>query len=222
MVASSTQRGPARRVDCWRSREGGSWLVDGLVDRLVAQPHRPICRELRPQVSADLRRAPPLRQELTDDRPQRQVRLQSACSRLGPSTRGLSVRLERLVGAVVATIASNLTRDRRGRSTQLGRDRPDGQPFAAQVGDDDSLVLREVASADRPDRQSIKRLDVSHDLTTAVDLVAARPVRRRRPRDPHLPTCSRDRPSSRPELHEPRPLGRLRPATRPLLHTTHR
>jgi hypothetical protein len=59
-------------------------------------------------VSADLRRAPPLRQQLPDQRPQLQVRLEAATSRLGPSTRGLPVRLEGPVATVMAAVAAHL------------------------------------------------------------------------------------------------------------------
>jgi hypothetical protein len=42
------------------------WLVDSLIDAFVAQPHRQVFGVFASQVSGDLLRAPPLREQLGD------------------------------------------------------------------------------------------------------------------------------------------------------------
>ncbi len=66
VFASRAQRGATLGCERRRAHQRRSGLVDRLVDAFRAQPHRPIVRELVTQVPADLLRAPPLRQQLTD------------------------------------------------------------------------------------------------------------------------------------------------------------
>ena len=97
-------------------------------------------RVARPQVAGDLLRAPPLRQQLTDQPPQCGVVSTRADDR-GPGGRRLAVGVERAVAAVAAAVAAQLTGDRRGRPADLLGDLPDAQPGVVQIGDLDAFVL---------------------------------------------------------------------------------
>jgi hypothetical protein len=104
---------------------------------------------------------------------------------------------------------------------ELGGDRADTRALAPQVGDQEALVLGQIPGADLANGQMIERRDEPDDLAVAVGLVAASPVRARRSRHTDLAGGGQDAPATSPQFHEPLTLGRLWPATRPLLHTTH-
>ena len=121
----------------------GSGLIDSLIDALVAQPHSRVVREPAPQVSADLLRTPPLRQELADHAPQLSVLLDTPPVLAGPTRDRATVSLERAVPAVPAAggVAAQLAGDRRGRPGKPLGYLPDAHPALMQVGDLDPLVL---------------------------------------------------------------------------------
>src|SRR5689334_22772176 len=98
------------------------------------------------------------------------------------STRGsLTMGVKGLISAAGCRVAPQLPRNRRRRPAQLVGDRPQAQPEAAQIGDLDAFVLGQIARADLADRQAIQWRDEPDLDAIAVGLIAACPVRRRRP-----------------------------------------
>jgi hypothetical protein len=94
-------------------------------------------------VTADLLRAPPLRQQLGDQLPQVTVGLDAPPMIAGSARGCAAVCLQRPVRSAAQDITAQLTRDRRRHPAQLVSDLPDAKTCAAQIGDLDPLVLRQ-------------------------------------------------------------------------------
>src|SRR5690606_27388428 len=95
VLSPGPQRRPAVRRQRRGPHEGRFWLVDGLIDALVAQLHAGVVREPGTQVSTDLLRAPSLAQQFTDHPAQFGVGL-DAPTMVTAAARGRgTVRLER-------------------------------------------------------------------------------------------------------------------------------
>jgi len=90
-------------------------LIDGLVDALVTQPPPRLARKLQPQVTADLLRAPPLREQLGDQLPHLAVGLDPPPVTAAPARGCPAMGLERPVTAAARGVAAQLTRNRRRR-----------------------------------------------------------------------------------------------------------
>ena len=194
----------------------------GLVDALVTQPHARRRGELQPQVTGDLLRTPPLGQKLSHHLPQFAVGLDASPMSAGATRGRATMGMERTVTPTPGRVAAQLARDRRGRPTQPMRDLPDAQTRVTQIGDLDPLLLRQEPRADLTHGQPLQRRYEPGDLAVAVDLVTARPIVPRRPRNADLTSGGEDAPPSFAQLDEPLTLGRLRTPPRPLLHTTRR
>jgi Insertion element 4 transposase N-terminal len=117
---------PARNPRVVRHLPDGSCLsdLDGLAVRIIeadvtitgmAQPHPRLARKPQPQVAADLLRAPPLSQQLSDQLAQLAVALDPPPVRAGTARGRAAVGLERTVTAAPDCVAAQLTRDRRRR-----------------------------------------------------------------------------------------------------------
>jgi hypothetical protein len=124
-------------------------LIDGLIDRLVAQMPVGAFRPSPPQPPADLRRRPALAEPASDRGTQ--LLLDSDPSRswaLTPQV-SLPLRIPRLVAAVGLAVAGDLAVDALVALADSGRDRLHGLPSGEPVSDLDPVVLGEVAAADR-------------------------------------------------------------------------
>src|SRR5829696_7528523 len=97
---------------CWASQPR-SGLVDGLIDALVAQPHRRVFREPTAEVPADLLRTPTLSEQFADDCAQLDVGIDAASMVASTPTGSASLRVEGPIAASTRRVAAKLTRDRR-------------------------------------------------------------------------------------------------------------
>jgi hypothetical protein len=146
--ASGAQAGRQLLAQC-----AASLHVDRLIDRLVGHRHRAIMTELGAQSRGDLLRRPQLAQIGTDARRQRRVGDQLGQLRATRPVTCLAMRRHRLIAVTPGTTA-HFAADRRGRPTQLGRDRtqraatldPDSNrdPFLQRQAPSQASVLRRI------------------------------------------------------------------------------
>jgi hypothetical protein len=115
--------------------------VDGLVDRLGAQPACRLVGELAMQAARDLLRAPARRELVRDPVAQRLVAGQAAGPMEAAAPERPPVGLERPVPAGRIDAAAEFPADRRERPAHDRRDLAHRAPLAAQVGEADALVL---------------------------------------------------------------------------------
>jgi len=222
VVTPGAQRRPTMRSELRAAQECRPWLVYGLVDALVTQPHPRLVGEPSAQVPADLLRAPPLEQQLADQLAQLEVGLDPPLMTSGATRRRPPMGLERTVTSAAGCVAAQFARDRRGCPPELVRDLPNRHACVAQVRDLYPLVLRQEPRTDLTHCQPFQRRHEPDYLTAAVDLVTTGPIAARRAAHPDLAGCCPHAPPPLPQLHEPLTLGRQRTPPRPLLHTTRR
>jgi hypothetical protein len=135
-AAAAADRAPGPQAGCQFPAQLTAGIdVDGLVDRLVADPHRRVAGILHRQPPADLLgRVPPV-QHLLHHVAQRRVLRQPG--RLGPPLPlpGQPVRPLRLVAASPrVSVTGQLPADRRRAAAQPRRDLPHRQPALTQPG----------------------------------------------------------------------------------------
>jgi len=117
-------------------------------------------------------RAPSLVQKLCDHLSQLADDVDPPPMIASPTHGRATVRIERTIAPVAGYVAAQLTRDRRGCSTQLLRDLPDAPARVTQIGDLDPLLLRHEPRADLTHRQPLQRSHEPDYLTLPVGLVA--------------------------------------------------
>jgi len=104
------------------------------------------------QMAADLLRAPSLTKQLGDHGTEAVIGVDPASVVTRTSRGGSSMSIEGLIAAAGWSVAPQLPRNRRRRSTKSVGDRPHAQPGTTQIGDLDALLLGQVSRADLADR----------------------------------------------------------------------
>lgn len=146
----------------------------------------------------------------------RPVRDRERPCREGAADSWPAVGVERPAGAGPGPLRAHC-RETVEAPAELEGDRTDAPALLAQVGDQRSARLRQVARTDRLDRQPAQRLDEPGHVPVAIDSVAAGPARCGRTRDADCPSGRRDRPPANSSRREPLPLGRADAGYSPFL-----